>query len=75
MRKIVHKRIRHDKDGIHLVGDINAAIVTGGPGEVQRVSSRSRNRITQRGGRSEVTSDYDQEGETVDGGKETEKEV
>jgi len=75
MRKVVHKRIRHDKDGIHVVGDINAAIVTSGPGEVQRVSSRSRNRIIQRGGRSEVTTEYDQDGEIVDGGKETEKEV
>jgi hypothetical protein len=76
VRKIVHKQIRHEGDGIHVVGDINAAIASGsGPGDVQHVSTRSVNRIVQRGGRSQVTTDIDQEGEIVDGGKETEKEV
>jgi hypothetical protein len=75
VRKVVHKRIRHEGDGISLVGDINAAIATGsGPENVQRVTSRSVNRIVQRGGRSQVTTEIDQEG-AIDGGEETEKEV
>jgi len=43
-RKVIRKRIRHDKDGVHVVGDVNAVISTnvGRPGQSSSVSSRQR---------------------------------
>ena len=43
-RKVIRKRIRHDKDGVHVVGDIDAVISTnvGRGGQASSVSSRQR---------------------------------
>ena len=59
MDKIVRKRIRYNRDGINLVGDINAAISSGEPGQVTKTSTKSRNRIVQRGGKTWSVSEYD----------------
>jgi hypothetical protein len=58
MEKKVHKLIRYSKDGVNVVGDINAAISTG-EGGVTKSSTRSRNRIVQRGGRTWTESEID----------------
>ena len=50
MQKKMHKLIRYSKDGVNVVGDLNAAISTG-EGGVTKTSTKSRNRIVQRGGR------------------------
>jgi hypothetical protein len=61
MEKNVRKKIRYNRDGINLVGDINASISTGEPGQSQvtKTSTRSRNRIVQRGGKTWSVSEYD----------------
>jgi hypothetical protein len=51
MAKKIQKHIRYSKDGVNVVGDINAVIASGEPGETTVTSTRSRNRIVQRGGR------------------------
>jgi hypothetical protein len=65
MQKKIRKLIRYSKDGVNVVGDINAAISTGESGRVTRTSTRSRNRIIQRGGKtwseSEIESPEDKE--------------
>jgi len=58
MEKKVHKLIRYSKDGVNVVGDLNAAISTG-EGGVTKTSTRSRNRIVQRGGRTWTESELD----------------
>jgi hypothetical protein len=58
MQKKVHKLIRYSKDGVNVVGDINAAVSTG-EGGVTRTSTRSRNRIVQRGGRTWTDSEIE----------------
>jgi hypothetical protein len=69
MQKKVHKLIRYSKDGVNVVGDINAAVSTG-EGGVTRTSTRSRNRIVQRGGRTWTESEIDgtSEGKEVNNG-------
>jgi hypothetical protein len=44
VRRVIKKRIRHDKDGIHVVGDIDAVIAAnvGRGGSVGSVSSSQR---------------------------------
>jgi len=44
VRRVIKKRIRHDKDGVHVVGDIDAVIAAnvGRGGSVSSVSSRQR---------------------------------
>ena len=44
VRRVIKKRIRHDKDGVHVVGDIDAVISAnvGRGGSVSSVSSRQR---------------------------------
>jgi hypothetical protein len=52
MNKRIHKLIRYSKDGVNVVGDINAAIASNQPGEqVSSSSVRTRNRIVQRNGK------------------------
>ena len=58
MQKKIHKPIRYSKDGVNVVGDINAAISTG-EGGVTKSSTRSRNRIVQRGGHTWTESEID----------------
>lgn len=52
IRKIINKRLRHEGDGVHLAGDVNAVISAnvGEPGSVSKTSSRQRTRIVQRSG-------------------------
>ncbi len=45
VRKIIRKRIRHDKDGVQIAGDINAVVagnVNEGPGAGSTATSRQR---------------------------------
>jgi hypothetical protein len=60
IRRVVHKRLRKRSDGINLAGDLNAAIAgsVNEPGSHTYVRSTSRNRIVQRNGETEVTSDH-----------------
>jgi hypothetical protein len=52
-RKVIRKRIRHEKDGVNVAGDVNATIAANvnEPGSRTKTSSRSRQRIVQRSGR------------------------
>jgi hypothetical protein len=59
MEKKVHKLIRYSKDGINVVGDINASIASGETGQHSVSSVRSRNRITQRNGKTVSESTFD----------------
>lgn len=57
MSEIIRRRIRHSKDGVNLAAAINA-VVTGTvnePGQTTSVSSRQR--IVQRNGRTETTTE------------------
>ena len=56
IRKTIDKPIRYQRDGINVVGGINAHVsanVSEG-GSVSGTSVRSRNRIVQRNGRTEI---------------------
>ena len=68
MQKKVHKLIRYSKDGVNVVGDINAAF-SSGEGEVSKTSIRSRNRIVQRGGRTWSESEIDTPNKEVNDGR------
>lgn len=61
IRRVVSKRIQKRSDGINLAGDLNAAIAgsVNEPGSQTYVRSRSTNRIVQRNGVTEVTSDHE----------------
>jgi hypothetical protein len=70
IRKIIQKRIRHQDEGVNAVGDVNAVISA----NVERgsshshVSTRSRQRIVQRSGRTKIGGDR----ETTGGGGDDE---
>jgi hypothetical protein len=57
LRKVIHKRIRRHGKGVNALGDINAVIAAnvGEEGSKTQVSSRSRQRIVQRSGRTQVS--------------------
>jgi hypothetical protein len=59
MQKIIRKLIRYKRDGINVVGDVNAVLSTG-EGGPSRTSLRSRNRIVQHGGRTWTESEVEQ---------------
>jgi hypothetical protein len=44
MRKVIRKRLRHDRDGVHVASDVNVVIATGGDeaSSTQRIVQRSR---------------------------------
>lgn len=66
IRKIIQRRIRHQGKAVSALGDVNAVIsanVSEGSSH-SRVSTRSRQRIVQRSGRTKVT----EERETIRGG-------
>ena len=60
------KVIRYDKDGIHVLGSVNAAVVGSEGGEGTHVSSRQRVRVVQRNGETTV-SEVSEESETKRG--------
>ena len=55
LRKVIHRTLRHSKDGVNVAGGIDAVVNANvnEPGE-SRTSVRSRTRIVQRNGRTEV---------------------
>jgi hypothetical protein len=61
VRKVVNRRIRHSRDGVDVVGDINAVIAANvnEPGGSSHVSSKQR--IVQRNGET-VVSEHTTEG-------------
>ena len=61
IRRIVRKRIQRQSDGINFAGDLNAVIAANvnEPGSQTHVRTRSSNRIVQRNGKTEITSDHD----------------
>ncbi len=52
IRKVIRRRIRHQKGGINVAGDVNATIAAdvNESGSRTKTSSRSRQRIVQRSG-------------------------
>lgn len=55
------KVIRYDKDGIHVLGSVNAAVVGSEGGKGTHVSSRQRVRIVQRDGETVVSEERSEE--------------
>ncbi|MGH2683131.1 MAG: hypothetical protein ACRDIX_07850 [Actinomycetota bacterium] len=55
VKKVIKRRIRHQKDGVNLAADIDAVVSvnTGESGKTSVTRSRSRSRIVQRSGGSE----------------------
>lgn len=55
LRKVIQRTLRHEKDGVNVAGGINAVVnaSVNEPGE-SRTSVRSKTRIVQRNGRTEV---------------------
>lgn len=55
LRKVIQRTLRHGKDGVTVAGGLNAVVNANvnEPGE-SRTSVRSRTRIVQRNGRTEV---------------------
>jgi hypothetical protein len=55
LRKVIQRTLRHEKDGVNVAGGINAVVNANvnEPGET-RTSVRSKTRIVQRNGRTEV---------------------
>ena len=62
VRKIIHKAIRHQGDDSQIAGDVNAVVSAnvGEKGSRNVVSSRSKTRIVQRSGRTEVSESSEQ---------------
>ena len=48
MRKVIRKRIHHDKDGVQVSGDVQATIAANVGRKVTRTSVQSRQRIVRR---------------------------
>jgi hypothetical protein len=57
LKKIIQRRIRHERGDVKATGDVNAVISANvGEGSSHtHVSTRSRQRIVQRSGRTQVT--------------------
>jgi hypothetical protein len=51
IRKIIHKKVRHNKKGVNVVGDIDAVIAANIDEGGTRSHVSSRQRIVQRSGR------------------------
>jgi hypothetical protein len=62
LRKIIERQFRSRKQGVNAAGDVHAAIAAnaGQSGSKTHVSSRSRHRVVQRGGRT-VVDEHDHE--------------
>jgi hypothetical protein len=57
IRKIIRKRIRHNKDGIQVAGDINATIAANVNEGDSRTRVSSHQRIVQRSGNAKKAED------------------
>ena len=68
IRKIIQRSIRSSRGGVNAVGDIDAVISAnvGKGGGSSHLSTRSRKRIVQRSGRTEVSEEF----ETGEGGSD-----
>ena len=57
LSEIINRRIRHSQDGVNVVADVNAVVAgtVNEPGRTTSVSSRQR--IVQRDGRTETTTE------------------
>jgi len=71
IRKVIKKRIRHDKDGIHIAGDIDAVISANVGKGGSHSSVSSSHRIVQR---STARSDTRKQKEPVDEERTTDEQ-
>ncbi len=57
LSEVIRRRIRHSQDGVNVVADVNAVVAgtVNEPGQTTSVSSRQR--IVQRNGRTETTTE------------------
>ena len=57
LSEVIRRRIRHSQDGVNVVADVNAVVAgtVNEPGQTTSVSSRQR--IVQRDGRTETTTE------------------
>jgi hypothetical protein len=58
-RRIISKRIRRDKDGVQIAGDVNAVVSAnvGERGSSSHVSSRQTSHVVQRSGKRRAEGD------------------
>jgi hypothetical protein len=72
IRKIIQRSIRSSGGGVNAVGDVNAAISAniGKSGSSSHLSTRSRKRIVQRSGRTEVSGEFETREVNDDQGRE-----
>jgi hypothetical protein len=66
LRKIISKQIRREGDGVNVAGDVNAVVsanVDESSPSTNAVSRRTRTRIVQRGGKTEVAETTVDDGE------------
>jgi hypothetical protein len=61
LRRIIQRRIRHHGRGVNAVGDLNAVVSANvnEPGSKNVVTSRTRSRVVQRSGRTQVFDESD----------------
>jgi hypothetical protein len=57
IRKIIRKRIRHNKDGVQIAGDINAVVAANVEEGDSRSHVSSHQRIVQRSGNAKKAED------------------
>ena len=57
LSEVIRRRVRHSQDGVNVVADVNAVVAgsVNEPGQTTSVSSRQR--IVQRDGRTETTTE------------------
>ncbi len=66
LRKIISKQIKRQGDGVNVAGDVNAVVaanVNEQSASTNAVSRRTRTRIVQRGGKTEVAETTVDDGE------------
>jgi hypothetical protein len=68
IRKVINEPIDEEHDGVSIAGGVNAVVSAnvGEKGERNKVSTRQRTRIVQRGGKTEVFEQEVEEGGTDD---------
>jgi hypothetical protein len=71
IRKIIQRRIRSSGGGVNAVGDVDAAISAniGKSGGSSHLSTRSRKRVVQRSGRTQVSEAFETQEGTGDRGR------
>jgi hypothetical protein len=72
IRKIIQRKIRSSGGGVNAVGDVDAAISAnvGKSGRSSHLSTRSRKRVVQRSGRTEVSGEFETREGSGDRGRE-----